>query len=132
MQKTSVMPVALTIAGVSTHTLGEAQTASAGEADFAVFGPVFDTPAKHAEDALPSPPPLLLPSPPGLEGLREAAHALAPFPLLALGGVTRATIPQVIEAGAQGIAAIRLFGDESELDAVVNELRESRARYTSR
>ena len=107
--------------GVSTHTLAEAQAARANDADFAVFGPVFDTPAKHAGAAPP-------PSPPGLEGLREATHALAPFPLLALGGVTRENIPQVIGAGAQGVAAIRLFSDESELDAVVRELRESRAR----
>ncbi|MCA1555392.1 MAG: thiamine phosphate synthase [Acidobacteria bacterium] len=104
--------------GVSTHSLAEALAARASDADFAVFGPVFDTPAKHADDA---------PPPPGLEGLREAAHALAPFPLLALGGVTRERIPQVIRAGAQGVAAIRLFSDESELDAVVNELKESHA-----
>lgn len=104
--------------GVSTHTLAEAR-AAASDADFAVFGPIFDTPAKHTDDA-PLPPP-------GLDGLREAAHALAPFPLLALGGVTRATIPQVIAAGARGVAAIRLFSDESELDAIVRELRESRA-----
>jgi thiamine-phosphate pyrophosphorylase len=106
--------------GVSTHSLDEARTASNSDADFAVFGPVFDTPAKHADD-VPSPPP------PGLEGLREAAHALAPFPLLALGGVTRENIRHVIQAGAQGIAAIRLFSDESELDTVVRELRETRA-----
>ncbi|HEX8634734.1 MAG TPA: thiamine phosphate synthase [Pyrinomonadaceae bacterium] len=101
--------------GVSTHTLAEARAAAAGDADFAVFGPVFDTPSKHAYGA-----------PPGLGALREAAHAVAPFPVIALGGITRATIPQVIEAGARGVAAIRLFGDESELDAVVNELKESR------
>jgi len=101
--------------GVSTHSLEEARAASTGDADFAVFGPIFDTPSKHAYGA-----------PLGLERLREAARALAPFPLLALGGITRAHIPQVIEAGARGVAAIRLFADESELDAVVNELRESR------
>jgi len=104
--------------GVSTHSFAEAQAARANDADFAVFGPIFDTPAKYADDT---------PPPPGLDGLREAAHALAPFPLLALGGVTRENIPQVIRAGAQGVAAIRLFSDESELDAVVNELRESGA-----
>lgn len=107
--------------GVSTHSLAEAQAARMNDADFAVFGPVFDTSAKYVDDASPPPPP------PGLDGLREAAHALAPFPLLALGGVRRQNILQVIGAGAQGIAAIRLFSDESQLDAVVNELRESRA-----
>ncbi|MDQ1613448.1 MAG: thiamine-phosphate pyrophosphorylase [Pyrinomonadaceae bacterium] len=103
------------LVGVSTHSLEEARDASARDADFAVFGPVFDTPSKESYGA-----------PLGLEQLREAAHAVAPFPLLALGGITRATIPQVMDAGARGIAAIRLFADESELDAIVNELKESR------
>jgi thiamine-phosphate pyrophosphorylase len=102
------------LVGASTHSLEEARAASAGDADFAVFGPVFDTPSKHAYG-----------EPLGLEALREAAHAVAPFPLLALGGITRARIPQVVAAGARGVAAIRLFGDESELDAVVKELSES-------
>jgi len=100
--------------GVSAHSPAEAQAARDGGADFAVFGPVFDTPSKHAYGA-----------PLGLGALREAAHAVAPFPLVALGGITRANIPEVIAAGARGIAAIRLFGDESELDAVVNELGRS-------
>ncbi|MCA1568421.1 MAG: thiamine phosphate synthase [Acidobacteria bacterium] len=100
--------------GVSTHSLAEARAASASDADFAVFGPVFDTPSKHAYGA-----------PPGLAALREATHAVAPFPILALGGITRANLPQVVAAGARGVAAIRLFADESELDAVVEELRES-------
>ena len=99
--------------GVSTHTLAEAHAASASDADFAVFGPVFDTPSKQSYGA-----------PVGLEALREAARAVAPFPLIALGGITRATIPQVMGAGARGVAAIRLFSDESQLDAIANELRE--------
>jgi len=102
--------------GVSTHTLAEAQAANRTGADFALFGPVFDTPSKRAYGA-----------PLGLERLREAAHALAPFPLVAIGGITRESIPQVIGAGAQGIAAISLFRDESELEAIADEVRESRA-----
>ena len=101
--------------GVSTHSLAEAQAASSMDADFALFGPVFDTPSKRAYG-----PPL------GLELLREAAHALAPFPLFAVGGITRATIPQVIDAGARGIAAISLFQDESELEAIAKEVSGSR------
>ncbi|HEY0081368.1 MAG TPA: thiamine phosphate synthase [Pyrinomonadaceae bacterium] len=100
--------------GASTHSLAEARAASESDVDFAVFGPVYDTPSKHAYG-----PPL------GLEALREAAQAVAPFPLLALGGITRAHIPQVVAAGARGVAAIRLFGNESEIEAVVGELEES-------
>jgi thiamine-phosphate pyrophosphorylase len=99
--------------GVSTHSLAEAQAASASDADFALFGPVFDTPSKRAYGA-----------PLGLDRLRETAHALAPFPLLAIGGITRATIPQVINAGARGVAAIRLFGDEQMLTEVADEIRQ--------
>jgi thiamine-phosphate pyrophosphorylase len=101
--------------GVSTHSLAEAQAASSMDADFALFGPVFDTPSKRAYG-----------EPLGLERLREAAHTLAPFPLFAIGGITRERIPQAIGAGAQGIAAISLFQDESQLEAIADEVRESR------
>ncbi|HYJ47492.1 MAG TPA: thiamine phosphate synthase, partial [Pyrinomonadaceae bacterium] len=60
--------------GVSTHSLIEAQGARAGGADFAVFGPVFDTPSKRAYG-----PPV------GIESLREVAKSLRPFPIIALG-----------------------------------------------
>jgi thiamine-phosphate pyrophosphorylase len=103
--------------GVSTHSFAEAQAASAADADFALFGPVFDTPSKRVYGA-----------PLGLDAVREAAHALAPFPLLAIGGITRENLSQVIDAGAQGIAAINLFHDESALEAIADEVRESRAK----
>ena len=97
--------------GVSAHTLAEAQTARDGGADFAVFGPIFDTPSKRAYG-----PPL------GLDRLRRAAHTLAPFPLLALGGITRQNAHDCIHAGASGIAAIRLFGNPHNLAEIVRAL----------
>src|SRR5205085_4034186 len=57
--------------GASCHSLAEVRAASAGGADFAVFGPVWATPGKG--------PPL------GLQALAEAARA--DLPLFALGGV---------------------------------------------
>jgi len=106
------------LVGVSAHGLEEARAARAGGADFALFGPVFDTPSKRAYG-----PPL------GLELLRDAARALAPFPLIALGGVTLENARACLEAGARGVAAIRLFADAQDLAAVVravqNERRES-------
>jgi thiamine-phosphate pyrophosphorylase len=86
--------------GASTHTLEEARAARDAGADFAVFGPIFETPSKQAYG-----PPL------GLEKLIEAARVLKPFPLLALGGITRDNTAEVLRAGAEGIAGIRLFSD---------------------
>jgi thiamine-phosphate pyrophosphorylase len=103
--------------GVSTHTLSEAEAARDGGADFAVFGPVFDTPSKRAEGA-----------PLGLESLREAAQTLSPFPLLALGGITRENAAETLRAGASGIAAIRLFSNAFELDTVVREIRDKSSK----
>ena len=101
--------------GVSTHTLEETREARDGGANFAVYGPVFDTPSKRAYGP-----------PAGLEKLREVADALAPFPLLAIGGVTRDNFAGAIEAGARGVAAIRLFADIESLTAVVGEIKGGR------
>lgn len=101
------------LVGVSAHTLAEARAARDGGADYAIFGPVFDTPSKRAYG-----PPL------GLERLREAARELAPFPLLAIGGVARENIGDVLQAGARGVAAIRLFGDAAKLRGTVGEIED--------
>jgi|ERR1043166_5624412 thiamine-phosphate pyrophosphorylase len=97
------------IVGVSTHTLREAREARDRGADFAVFGPVFDTPSKRAYG-----PPL------GLKLLGEAARALAPFPLVAVGGVSEENAREVLDAGASGVAAIRMFADGQNLARAVH------------
>lgn len=98
--------------GVSTHSPAEACAARDHGADFAVFGPVFDTPSKRAYG-----PPV------GLESLREAARVAAPFPVLALGGVTSENAAEALRAGASGVAAIRLFGDPEQLAQAVGTIR---------
>src|ERR1043166_3568895 len=97
------------IVGVSTHTLREAREARDRGADFAVFGPVFDTPSKRAYG-----PPL------GLKLLGEAARALAPLPLLPGGGVSEENAREVLDAGASGVAAIRMFADGQNLARAVH------------
>ncbi|HEX8145546.1 MAG TPA: thiamine phosphate synthase [Pyrinomonadaceae bacterium] len=98
--------------GVSAHSLAEARAAQGGGADFATFGPVFDTPSKRAYGPAT-----------GLALLNEAARTLAPFPLLALGGITLENAPDALSAGAHGIAAIRLFKDAHALPEIVERLR---------
>jgi thiamine-phosphate pyrophosphorylase len=102
--------------GVSTHTLAEARAARDGGADFAVFGPIFDTESKRAYG-----PPV------GIESLREAAQSLTPFPLLALGGVTLENATDVFSAGAKGVAAIRLFSEAQNISRTVRSLQSHRA-----
>lgn len=99
--------------GVSTHSLAEAEAACLAQADFAVFGPVFETASKHAYG-----------EPLGLEPLGQVASALVPFPVLALGGVTLDNIADCFRAGASGIAAIRLFNDADNLAEIVAAIRE--------
>lgn len=85
--------------------------AEAGGADFAVFGPVFETASKQAFG-----PPV------GVARLAEAARA-AKIPLLALGGITLANAGACLGAGAAGVAAISLFQTSEEIGETVRRLR---------
>src|SRR5439155_319658 len=82
--------------------------AATNGANFAVFGPVFEK--KDAPGSLPA----------GLETLREACRA--DIPVLALGGITLNNARSCLDAGAAGIAAIRLF-QENQVAEVVRMLR---------
>jgi thiamine-phosphate pyrophosphorylase len=98
--------------GVSTHSLAEASLASRGGADFVVFGPVFETASKREfGDAQ------------GLGSLALVCSELAPFPVLALGGVTIDNVVDCVRSGARGVAAIRMFEDPERLGEIVNALR---------
>jgi thiamine-phosphate pyrophosphorylase len=99
------------IIGVSCHSLDQAMAAESGGADYLVLGPVFETPSKLAYG-----PPL------GLEKLREVTSRIR-IPVLALGGITVSRVRPCLEAGACGIAGIRIFQDCSSIPERVRELR---------
>jgi thiamine-phosphate pyrophosphorylase len=80
---------------VSCHSVEEVQQAASHGADLAIFAPVFEK--KDAPGARPA----------GLEALRQACKAK--IPVLALGGVTLENASACLDAGAAGIAGIRLF-----------------------
>ena len=94
--------------GASTHSLSEANAARDEGADFAVFGPIFETTSKVKYG-----PPL------DVEALAQATSTLKPFPILALGGVSVGNLAECLNAGAGGIAGISLFGEPSTFKATV-------------
>jgi thiamine-phosphate pyrophosphorylase len=96
------------LVSVSCHSAADAARAADEAADFAVFAPVFEK-----KDAPQS-------SAAGLNGLREVCRQK--IRVLALGGVTVTNAPACRDAGAAGIAAIRLF-QENDIAEVVRRLR---------
>ncbi len=95
--------------GVSCHTRAEVARAAEEGADFAVFGPVFEK-YKPGGSTRPT----------GLEVLHEACQEK--ISVIALGGVTLENASVCIQAGAAGLAGIRLF-QQQELNKVVAALR---------
>ena len=97
--------------GVSAHSVKSVKQAEADGADYVVFGPVFATPSKLAYGP-----------PQGLQQLSAACRSVS-IPVLAIGGITTENALQCVEAGAAGVAAIRLFQDADDIEAVVRALR---------
>ena len=97
--------------GASTHSLEAAFTAEKVGADYVVFGPVFATPSKAPYGP-----------PQGIERLTEVCHTLS-VPVLAIGGIAVHNAQTCRQAGAAGIAAIRLFQDADDVAGVVKALR---------
>jgi thiamine-phosphate pyrophosphorylase len=110
------------VVGVSCHAPDEVRRAEAHGADFAVFAPVF------AKVMAPQRPGV------GVEALREACRrpgaplnvegpGAGPMPVLALGGITLDNACTCLEAGAAGIAGIRLF-QENDVQETLAQLQE--------
>lgn len=99
------------LVGVSCHSLEDAVAAEAAGADYALLGPIFETPTKLGYGA-----------PLGLAKLQEAA-AQAKIPVLALGGLTVERVRPCLNAGATGIAGISIFQTAESLPERVRELR---------
>jgi thiamine-phosphate pyrophosphorylase len=110
--------------GASTHSLTEARAARREGADFAVFGPIFPSPEKEKYG-----PPL------GAGQLVEATRELAPFPLIALGGISIENVNECLSAGVSGIAGITLFAAPhtlAETVETINEMAKAKLRRTAK
>jgi thiamine-phosphate pyrophosphorylase len=95
------------LVAISCHSNEDVIRAESEAADFAVFAPVF---GKRGTAGTP---------PAGLAALREACRAK--ISVLALGGVHLRNAASCLNAGAAGIAAIRLF-QENKIEDVVRAL----------
>lgn len=87
------------IVTLSCHTLEDVVRHRLEPLSAILFGPVFEKSVagkRHAEGT-------------GLDLLERACAAAAPIPVLALGGVTPENSGSCLQAGASGIAGIRLF-----------------------
>jgi thiamine-phosphate diphosphorylase len=82
------------IVGVSANTPGEVEAAARAGADYVGVGPIYATATKPDARA-----------PIGTDGLRGVAGACGLL-TVAIGGITRASAPEMIDAGADYVAVV--------------------------
>jgi thiamine-phosphate pyrophosphorylase len=82
------------VIGFSSHNVPQICAAGGEPVDYVAFGPVFPTASKRNPDPVT-----------GIEGLKEC-RALVDKPLVAIGGIARATAAKVWAAGADSVAVI--------------------------
>lgn len=111
------------IVGASVHSVEEALRAQREGAHFLGAGSVYPTSTKPGAKVI------------GLEGLREIVMSVG-LPVVAIGGITAERVPEVIEAGAVGVAVVSAVMGSPDvrratrelLDAVERALLRRRAR----
>ncbi len=79
--------------GISTHSVEQAVAAESAGADYIGFGAIYSGGLKNVQNAQ------------GLDRLREVRRAVS-LPIVAIGGITEATMPEVLAAGADACAII--------------------------
>ena len=92
--------------GISCHNIQDVREAESSGADYVFFGPVFDTPSKKSYGA-----------PQGIARLKETCGAVR-IPVIAIGGVNETNAAECIRAGCSGIAAIRMFQEAKNFQAL--------------
>ena len=106
------------LVGVSCHSLAEVREASDAGADFVVLGPIYATPSKAAF------------GPPLTPAVVRQARSITSLPILAIGGINPLRIPEVMAAGADGVAVISAVMAASDPAAAASELLAAVTRAT--
>ena len=99
------------IIGTSVRTVQEALIAESEGADYIALSPIFDTPTKS--DAGPGK---------GLEVLKEIKSVVS-IPVIAIGGICKGNVRQVMEAGADGVAVISAIVGQKDIVKATAEMR---------
>lgn len=99
------------IIGTSVRSVSEALIAESEGADYLALSPVFDTGTKP--DAGPGK---------GLEKLKEIKSAVS-IPVIAIGGINKQNVRQVMEAGADGVAVISAIVGQKDIVKATAEMR---------
>ena len=102
--------------GISCHGPADVREAVEGGVDFVVLGPIYDTPSKAPYGA-PLTPVIL-----------RQAREICPLPILAIGGINATRVPEVVHAGADGVAAISAVLAASDPGAATRELLDAVGR----
>lgn len=92
----------LKIIGLSTHSLAQAAASEDEDVDYIGVGPVYPTPTKEIPD------PVL-----GLDTMAEMIR-LSSRPAVAIGGIDKKRLPEVIAAGARNYAVVRVVCTASD------------------
>jgi len=99
------------IIGVSVGCVAEAVAAETGGASYVALSPIFPTASK--EDAGHGH---------GIEVLREICSAVA-LPVIAIGGITPENAPQVVAAGAEGVAVISSVVGQPDISDAARQMK---------
>jgi thiamine-phosphate pyrophosphorylase len=102
--------------GVSARTPAEARAAAAAGADYIGAGSVFATPTKADAVVI------------GLPGLRAVAAAVG-LPMVAIGGISRANLRSVLQAGVRYAAIIADINSATDPAAALRELATLSAEF---
>jgi thiamine-phosphate pyrophosphorylase len=105
------------LVGVSCHSLEGALEAQSAGANYAYFGPIYETPSK-----------IPFGKPHGTEELAQVAAAVR-IPVIAIGGINEKNAGACLHAGAAGIAAIRMIQEARDLKALKATIEMIRKSY---
>ncbi len=108
------------IIGGSAATLEEARKCLAEGADYIGFGPVYPTASKADADSVT-----------GIRLLKQTVETI-PLPIIAIGGLSVENTPEVMGAGAQGIAVISAVCCQEDPEQATRTLRQALQTKTLR